>query len=76
MASLTGKVAVVTGSSRGIGRAIAERLGRDGASVVINYAQNVATADEVVSAIEAGGGSDEGRWITGQNISVCGGVVM
>ena len=57
MASLTGKVAVVTGSSRGIGRAIAERLGRDGASVVINYAQNVARADEVVSAIEAGGGS-------------------
>jgi 3-oxoacyl-[acyl-carrier protein] reductase len=56
MASLSGKVAIVTGSSRGIGRSIAERLGRDGASVVVNYHQNADKAREVVAAIEASGG--------------------
>lgn len=55
MTSLTGKVAIVTGSSRGIGRAIAERLGRDGASVVVTYVGNRDKAEEVVSAIEANG---------------------
>lgn len=55
MSSLQGKVAIVTGSSRGIGRAIAERLGRDGANVVITYAGNRDKAEEVVRAIEAGG---------------------
>lgn len=56
MGSLTEKVAVVTGSSRGIGRAVAERLGKEGASVVVNYVQNADQALEVVSAIEAAGG--------------------
>src|SRR5919107_4373118 len=56
MASLEGKVALVTGASRGIGRAVAERLGKDGATVVINYARNADAAQEVVSAIEATGG--------------------
>ncbi|MBD2771964.1 SDR family oxidoreductase [Iningainema tapete] len=55
MASLAGKVAIVTGSSRGIGRAIAERLGRDGANVVVTYAGNQDKAEEVVSAIKAHG---------------------
>ncbi|NMF66174.1 SDR family oxidoreductase [Brasilonema octagenarum] len=55
MSSLQGKVAIITGSSRGIGRAIAERLGRDGANVVITYAGNRDKAEEVVRAIEAGG---------------------
>jgi 3-oxoacyl-[acyl-carrier protein] reductase len=45
----------VTGSSRGIGRAIAERLGRDGANVVVTYVGNRDKAQEVVSAIEASG---------------------
>lgn len=58
MGNLTGKVALVTGSSRGIGRGIAgiaERLGRDGANVVITYAGNRDKAEEVVAAIESMG---------------------
>lgn len=55
MASLTEKVAIVTGSSRGIGRALAERLGRDGAKVVVTYAGNRDKAEEVVSTIKANG---------------------
>lgn len=52
---LEGKVAIVTGASRGIGRAIALRLGQDGASVVVTYAGNQDKAQEVVSAIQAHG---------------------
>lgn len=55
MSSLKGKVAIVTGSSRGIGRAIAQRLGKDGANVVVTYVGNRDKAQEVVSAIEASG---------------------
>ena len=55
MSALQGKVAIVTGSSRGIGRAIAERLGRDGASVVVTYAGNRDKAEAVVQAIESTG---------------------
>lgn len=53
--SIEGKVAIVTGASRGIGRAIAERLGRDGANVVVSYAGNRDKALEVVSNIQNGG---------------------
>ena len=56
MSRLQGKAALVTGSSRGIGRAIAERLARDGAAVVVNYAKNADSAKEVVAAITAKGG--------------------
>ncbi|WP_206513027.1 glucose 1-dehydrogenase [Larkinella soli] len=53
---LNGKVAVVTGASRGIGRAIAERLSHDGAAVVVNYSQNADKAWELVARLEADGG--------------------
>ena len=55
--NLSGKIALVTGSSRGIGRAMAERLSRDGASVAINYVRNSDKAEEVVAAIAANGGT-------------------
>ncbi|MBW4662484.1 MAG: glucose 1-dehydrogenase [Drouetiella hepatica Uher 2000/2452] len=56
MENLTGKVAIVTGSSRGIGRGIAERLGQDGATVVVNYSGSEQEAKQVVEAIESKGG--------------------
>jgi 3-oxoacyl-[acyl-carrier protein] reductase len=53
---LTGKVALVTGGSRGIGRSVCERLAAAGARVVVNYVGNQAAAEETVSDIRADGG--------------------
>ncbi|WP_241383949.1 SDR family NAD(P)-dependent oxidoreductase [Rhodococcus sp. CH91] len=54
---LEGRVALVTGSSRGVGRAVALRLARDGAAVAVNYRRESAAADEVVGEIVAAGGT-------------------
>jgi 3-oxoacyl-[acyl-carrier protein] reductase len=56
MRELEGRVALVTGSSRGIGRAIAVALGANGARVVVNYTANEAAAIETVAAVAAAGG--------------------
>jgi 3-oxoacyl-[acyl-carrier protein] reductase len=53
---LNGKVAIVTGASKGIGAAIAEKLGDEGAAVVVNYGRSAREADAVVSRIQAKGG--------------------
>jgi 3-oxoacyl-(acyl-carrier-protein) reductase len=56
MAGLRGKACLVTGGSRGIGRAIALELGRQGASVAVGYAHNKAAAEEVAAEIASSGG--------------------
>src|SRR5215212_4949099 len=55
--SIAGQVAIVTGGSRGIGRAIAVELARQGARVLVNYQSNAAAASQVVAQIEHAGGT-------------------
>ncbi|MGH8610013.1 MAG: SDR family NAD(P)-dependent oxidoreductase [Gammaproteobacteria bacterium] len=55
MRSLNGKVAIVTGASRGMGAAIAKRLATEGASVIVNYSGSEARANEVVQSITSDG---------------------
>jgi len=62
MQTLTGKVAVVTGASKGIGAGIARALGAEGAAVVVNYASDKEGADRVVRAIVA----EDGRAVAVQ----------
>src|SRR5580692_1267731 len=54
---LDDKVALVTGGSRGIGRAVVERLARDGAAVIFSYQRDEEAADEVVTAVATAGGT-------------------
>ncbi len=56
MSKLEGKVAVVTGASKGIGAGIAKALAKEGAAVVVNYASSREGADAVVAAIASSGG--------------------
>ncbi|MCQ8768971.1 SDR family oxidoreductase [Streptomyces telluris] len=56
MGTLTGRTALVTGGSRGIGRGISERLAREGARVAVHYGRDVASAEQTVKAIEEAGG--------------------
>src|SRR5215475_11732218 len=64
--SIAGQVAIVTGASRGIGRAIALELARQGAHVLVNYQSNAAAANQVVAQIEQAGGS---AWAYAANIA-------
>ena len=59
--SLSGRVAIVTGGGRGIGRAIALGLAADGAGVAVNFRKDEESAGQTVATIEAEG---EGRWHT------------
>ncbi|MFD8977938.1 MULTISPECIES: SDR family oxidoreductase [unclassified Streptomyces] len=69
MGVLEGRTALVTGGSRGIGRGIAERLGREGARVAVHYGSNETAAKETVTAIEAAGGE---AFAIGQELGVPG----
>jgi 3-oxoacyl-[acyl-carrier protein] reductase len=57
MKPLQDKIALVTGGSRGIGRAVVERLARDGAAVIFSYERNEEAATDVVNAVAATGGT-------------------
>jgi len=74
MSSLAGKVAIVTGGSRGIGRGIAIELGKRGAKVIVNYNTSVDAANEVVSLIQQAGSealavqADVSQYVAAQNL--------
>jgi NAD(P)-dependent dehydrogenase (short-subunit alcohol dehydrogenase family) len=75
MDALTGKVAVVTGASKGIGAGIAKALGDAGAAVVVNDVSSRADGERVVAAIAAAAvflASEHAAWITGESIRVSG----
>ena len=69
MMRFRGKTALITGSSRGIGRAVACRLASEGASVILHCNRNRAVAEQRDC-------SEDARWITGHSINVSGGFAL
>lgn len=69
---LTGKVALVTGAARGIGRAIALKLASEGAAVIVNYAGSEEKAEEVVALIRASGGEAQAVQCDVSDFEACG----
>lgn len=69
---LTGKVALVTGAARGIGRVIAEKLAGEGATVIVNYAGSKEKAEEVVGLIRAAGGDAQAVQCDVSDFEACG----
>jgi len=75
MADAGGRVALVTGGSRGIGRAIALRLAAEGVAVVVNYLENTAAAEETIRLVrEAGGTASAARFDVADPVAVRAGV--
>ena len=73
---LQNKVALVTGASRGIGRAIAVALAEKGAAVIVNYNGSKEKAEEVVAEIRAGGGEAESFQCDVADFDKCGAMVQ
>jgi 3-oxoacyl-[acyl-carrier protein] reductase len=69
---LTGKIALVTGGARGIGRAIAIKLAGEGATVIVNYAGSVQKAQEVVDEIQKSGGQAQALQCDVSDFEACG----
>lgn len=69
---LTGKIALVTGASRGIGRSVAVKLAQSGARVLVNYSSSAQQAEEVVSQIRSAGGMAEAVWCDVSDFEACG----
>lgn len=83
MSKLTGKVAIVTGGSRGIGAAISRKLAAEGAKIVVNYTKNADAANRVAQAIVESGGearaaqadisdSVQGKWLVAETVAYFG----
>jgi len=74
MGTLKGAVVVITGAGRGIGRAIAEELGQEGARVVVNYSKSKEAAEDLVASLQQNGSPEANsskRLLTALAASTC-----